>query len=199
LTVGVVLAGLWDSALFGLLRSETPIGRAWALAGYWLGQGGILAPALLGLYLIGRWTRRTALKGAGIQGLAVLALSGAGVQIVKHLVGRPRPRLTAEGVVHWGPALASGLDSFPSGHMTTTVAVAVVLGRFLPETPLGHLFRSLLAAWAMVVGTARVVGGSHFPSDVLGGALLGLLLAVWVTNWFDNRAGGGTNNGESGS
>ena len=68
-----------------------------------------------------------------------------------------------------------GLDAFPSGHAAASFAVATVLARYFPE------WRGLWYGVAVFVGVARVVKGSHFPTDVLGGAVLGFLIAyVWA-------------------
>ena len=67
--------------------------------------------------------------------------------------------------------------SFPSGHATTAV---VFYGAVLVVVALGPLpavakvpALALLAAWGVGICWSRIALGAHFPSDVLGGALLG--------------------------
>ncbi len=67
------------------------------------------------------------------------------------------------------PSLISGLDSFPSGHTTVSFAVATVLAKRFPA------FGPLCVGVAVFVGVSRVLRGSHFPTDVLGGAVVGVL------------------------
>lgn len=86
---------------------------------------------------------------------------------VKLLVRRPRPSLAGL------PPLAStptGL-SFPSAHASTSFAGALCYSRLgLPAAPLYTL--------AVGLSMSRLYLGVHYPSDVLGGALLGTAFAA---------------------
>ena len=62
--------------------------------------------------------------------------------------------------------------SFPSGHTATSFAAALVLARAVPRR--AWLFYVLAAA----IGFSRIYVGVHYPLDVLGGALVGLLVAT---------------------
>jgi undecaprenyl-diphosphatase len=71
------------------------------------------------------------------------------------------------------PLLLSVLgDSFPSGHAATSFAGAAVLMRFLPGR------WPVLVALAVGIAFSRVYVGVHYPSDVIAGALLGVLVAT---------------------
>jgi acid phosphatase (class A) len=61
--------------------------------------------------------------------------------------------------------------SYPSGHATRAMLFADVLGAALPEQ------REALARRAREIGFDRVVGGVHYPSDVVAGRVLGRALA----------------------
>lgn len=73
---------------------------------------------------------------------------------------------------------ASGLDSFPSGHSTASFAVATVLAKRFP------MWGPLCLVIAVFVGVSRVLRGSHFLTDVIGGAVLGILSGFIATASF---------------
>lgn len=148
-----------------------PLARAWAWLAYWAGLGGAQAGLMAALALLwGWWGRRPTHWRAGLAGVASVALSGILVQVCKHLFGRPRPRLALPSDEYFGPTFQSDLLSFPSGHATTSFAVAAALSAFYPR--LAWLFY-LLAAF---ICAGRVIGNSHYLSDVLAGAALGLIV-----------------------
>ena len=74
------------------------------------------------------------------------------------------------------PSFESGFDSFPSGHTTASFAVATVLAHYFPK---GRLVWFGLATFA---GTCRVIKGSHFPTDTLGGVLLGIVAGLAIVH-----------------
>ena len=144
-----------------------------------LGHGNTLVFISLALAGIGyRWEKENVTR-AGLQSLLSHGVAGLIIQIIKHLLGRPRPRLTHQG--HWeiGPSLQGGLDAFPSGHSTASFAVAAVLARYFPN-----------GAWiwyglAGFVALSRIVKGSHFPSDALTGILIGFLVGYIIARPLD--------------
>ena len=152
-------------------------------AGSLLGDGWILVTlsgTLLAIGLLFKWPR---FRAVGWHSLIAHGLAGILVQMLKRLIGRPRPRFTHGDEVLLAPSLAPGFDSFPSGHTTASFAVAAVLARHFPR-----------AAWAIygvagLVGVSRVVRGSHFPTDVAVGATVGLLLGLLVVNFIVNPLG----------
>jgi undecaprenyl-diphosphatase len=116
-------------------------------------------------------------------GIAALVSNG-----LKHLVGRPRPKFVHSGEWQFSPSWASGLDSFPSGHTTASFAVATVLAKRFPA------FGPLCVSVAVLVALSRVLRGSHFPTDVFGGAVFGVLsgslaAAPWKEWWTSIQEG----------
>jgi len=88
---------------------------------------------------------------------------------IKLLVRRPRPVL--EGLPPLGGAPSS--LSFPSAHALSSFAVATAMYRVDPATA-----ATFLVAAAISLG--RPYLGMHYPSDVVVGALLGVLLGLIV-------------------
>ena len=141
----------------------------------WLGQGWLLAAVAIVLFGIGQWRKRPRLRQAAALSLIALLVSGLAVQIVKHLAGRPRPRLVDQGVFSWGPSFQSGHDSFPSGHAISAFTMAAVLSSFYPTG------RWIWYSLALLVAFTRVYIGAHFASDVLVGAVLGVWIGIWAS------------------
>lgn len=114
---------------------------------------------------------------------AVIALSGIVDQILKHLIGRARPRLLrVDGPFHFEPfSTADVLASFPSGHTTSAFAAAVALGLMRPA------WRAWLIGAALMIGASRVLVGAHYPSDVVGGAMLGSAVSLALARSFAQR------------
>ncbi len=84
---------------------------------------------------------------------------------------RPRPYQVNPDIV----CMAAPLDqfSFPSGHTLHAVAFSVVALAHYPW------LWSLLLPFTLLVALSRMVLGLHYPSDVLAGALIGLLVAAF--------------------
>lgn len=132
----------------------------------------LFGEGLLGVALvapIARWRRDIAWSLLLSALLAVLVVHGA-----KELFDIPRPAsvLPASEVNVIGPLLR--VVSFPSGHTTTITVLATILALHLSR---GYLYFIALMA-IILVGVSRVVVGAHWPMDVLGGMVLGWLLAL---------------------
>ena len=87
--------------------------------------------------------------------------------VIKYFVKRPRPFLTVEGLV---PLMTPHGFSFPSGHATLAMTMAVVLSHHFPKS------RPAVYFLAVMVGFSRVYFGVHYLSDVLAGFALGALV-----------------------
>ncbi|MVB09902.1 Undecaprenyl-diphosphatase BcrC [Caprobacter fermentans] len=103
-----------------------------------------------------------------------LALSHLTGQLLKLLVGRPRP-FAAD---HDSSLLikAPGGYSFPSGHSSSSFAAATVF--FLLNSPLCAAAIIL----AFLIAFSRIFLNVHYPSDTLAGSLLGVLCAILVSS-----------------
>ena len=151
------------------------------------------------------WTKLESWRDPGLF-YALLLIVGPGLLVnvlLKPCWSRPRPHATVpfggdrEFLLVWD--LGSGQDdsSFPSGHAAMgfyLMAPALVFYRRRPRLALAFLLLGLLNG--SVIGLARMVAGSHFPSDVLwsGGIIYftALLIAAPFGSW---RERGGRNGG----
>jgi undecaprenyl-diphosphatase len=138
-------------------------------AGDWIGEGSRLIAVSVALLAVGWIFSKPMFNAAGVQTLIAHGIAALVSNGLKHLLGRPRPKFVHSGEWQFTPSWASGLDSFPSGHTTASFAVATVLAKRFPA------FGPLCVSVAMFVAFSRVLRGSHFPTDVFGGAVFGVL------------------------
>ena len=97
---------------------------------------------------------------------------------LKDLVGRPRPCTEVDGVraiqvihllVDCGPG-----KSFPSSHAVNNFAMATLFSYYYRK------WTWAFVAWASLVALSRPAVGVHYPSDILGGALIGAAIAAFM-------------------
>lgn len=106
-------------------------------------------------------------------GFLVLAVLGGrlGLEVLKLLADRPRPSFDEHPVLVFS-------QSFPSGHagnsMITYLALALVLA---PERWRGAAVAGAVVL-ALAIGATRPILGVHWPSDVVGGWLYGVLVVA---------------------
>ena len=105
-------------------------------------------------------------------------------QWLKHWVDRPRP-FQVDPALGWVSAEAG--KSFPSGHTTAAFALATALAIRWPKgSPVWF-------GLAIGVGASRIALGTHWPSDVVAGALVGFGIVFslgWVELKFRASRGG---------
>lgn len=90
--------------------------------------------------------------------------------LLKNWVCRPRPYTAIPQLI---PLVTEGDWSFPSGHSTSSMAAAVAM---FCRTPRGIGVPPVVLAVAICL--SRLYVGVHYPTDVLCGALVGVLAAV---------------------
>ena len=144
-----------------------------------------LTPLMRGLSVVGRggivWlasgialtlARRVRVRGLLQLALAILFASLVNNRLLKPIVGRERPFVSTPQIEVIGSRPNDA--SFPSGHSANAFAGAYVLSRLTPAAQ--------GAWWAMaaLIAYSRVYLGVHYPLDVAGGAVVGLMFGVLV-------------------
>jgi undecaprenyl-diphosphatase len=130
--------------------------------------------ATFALWLLDRPGRVYRWKIACVSGLASAGLGLLIAQAISHVWVRDRPFIAhpSETLLLAAP---SHEPSFPSDHAVAAFAIA-----FSVALVGGRRVGALFLAGATVVGVTRVFVGLHYPGDVAGGALVGLVAALIV-------------------
>ncbi|MEY2495685.1 MAG: hypothetical protein QOJ45_2177 [Verrucomicrobiota bacterium] len=106
------------------------------------------------------------------------ALAGVAARAVKISTGRPRPAAETETSAIWnGPSLKARYNAFPSGHTAASTAFFATLALVSWRIGAGCLVIPLL------IGFSRMYVAAHHLSDVVAGAVLGLLAAYLIVRW----------------
>lgn len=106
--------------------------------------------------------------------IAGVIARGVFVEIIRYFYHRPRPYI----VQNIQPLLDETSWSFPSGHAAFMFAVATIV--FIKNRTLGVVMYVL----AIATGISRVMAHVHWISDIIGGAVLGILVALLIEKIF---------------
>ncbi len=92
---------------------------------------------------------------------------------LKPLIGRVRPcQAFTPDQIHL--LVGCGGLSFPSSHAVNNFGVATVFSQYYPQ------WKQWFYGWASLIAISRVAVGVHYPSDVVGGAICGTLIALLI-------------------
>ena len=177
----VGVADTWDRTLMLALAAGREPWLTWwmkflSIAGSGLIEIPLALLLVLGLFLRKRkveawWYAAAALSGWALSGLAKLA------------VQRPRPHLIPR-LMHGG-----GWFSYPSGHSMLAPIIfglgIIVWAAPWPSPALRRAALVLAALFALGIGFSRVYLGVHYPSDVVGGLLLGTTWSALALLWWE--------------
>ncbi len=134
------------------------------------GKGSCSVQMILVIFLWKNYSRKLAgeVLASGVLARPVIT------EIIRFIWVRPRPFDVVSNIHLLLPAKVE--PSFPSGHASFFFALAITI--YFYDKKLGKWLFSI----ALLMGLARIFVGYHWPSDILGGAVIGVLVA-----WFVNK------------
>jgi membrane-associated phospholipid phosphatase len=130
-------------------------------------------------WIVGKVSHNEKLVEQGVVSGAAVVLSLSLSYLTKYTIRRERPYATYSDIQ---PYTADNTPSFPSNHTTVAFSTATYVSLAYPKWYV--IVPSY--AWASAVGYSRLHLGEHYPSDVLGGAILGAgsaFLCYKLNNW----------------
>ena len=141
-----------------------------------LGNAGVIWILAAVILLISKKYRKT-----GIQMIAAMLITFIiGNLILKNVIHRPRPYVVDPMLI---PRVVKPLEySFPSGHTMNGVTAALTM--YFGEKRIG--IPALILA--VLIAFSRIYNLVHFPTDIIGGIVIGACSAIFV-QWLMNRKG----------
>lgn len=148
-----------------------------------VGRAQYILPVLAGSYVLTKLTRHDRVAAAVLRIAAGYLVADAIGGTLKPAIGRRRPG--AGGAWTFKPfGSADGRwRAFPSAHTVHATALAAGIATEVRRpwvTGIG-------ATAAAIVGVQRVYTGAHWPSDVLGGGIIGVVVGGGVVRWLGGR------------
>jgi undecaprenyl-diphosphatase len=115
---------------------------------------------------------KTSNRHIGFEALVALTVSHLVVQALKRSVCRIRPKDILPKINTFNVSL--DLYSFPSGHTTAVFSIATTLALY------SHVLTFLLFPIALIVGISRLYIGVHYPSDVIAGIFIAVVISTMI-------------------
>lgn len=144
------------------------------LAGYF--QYFLIAIFLLLLFFSG-YAKREKLRLFWVTFISITVARLGVVELIRFFYHRPRPF-----IVHQVRQLLYENDwSFPSGHSAFFFAMAMAIYLYNKKWGIGFFLAAIL------INISRIIAGVHYPSDIIGGAIIGIAVA-YIVFYFAEKA-----------
>ena len=156
----------------------------WMVSAKW--SSALLLLALVWILL--HQNRRHALLMLVMLAFTVLVADQVSSGLIKHLVERLRPTHdpSLDNMVHVINGYRGGMYGFVSSHAANFFAVATLLSFVMRH----RLVTCSLFTWALLQCYSRVYLGVHYPGDIMGGIVVGVLVGwlLWcLMRWIQHR------------
>lgn len=134
------------------------------------------------------WTKGGQIGKIAVIGVLLLIIAGdqLGHRVIKEIFQRERPCNVFSDILT--PLGCTGSYSFPSNHALNNFAAATFFYRLFPK------LKWILFITAFLVALSRLYLGLHYPSDMIGGALIGIFFGyifaegvLRFNRWLDVR------------
>ena len=169
----------WDTTLFLFLNSKH--NDFFDVVMFWISKGYFWIPVyLLFLYFMIKYYKYKTIYIILAYALLITLTDQVSVQLFKNFFHRLRPchEPAIEGIVHTVNGYCGGDYGFVSSHASnffgfTTLTILLLRKKI-------KYLSVILIIWASTICYTRIYLGVHYPGDILGGALVGIILAFGV-------------------
>lgn len=127
-----------------------------------------LIVALLALVFFSSYSKREKWMLLVVAGAASIIARFGVAELIRFFYHRPRPFAALPGVHQ---LFTDSAWAFPSGHATFFFALSTVAYLYNKKWGIGFFIATVL------ITVSRVISGVHYPSDILGGAAIGVVVA----------------------
>jgi len=183
----VGLGVFWfDKSVFLLMRNfNTPIWRGFEIVFSFAAWLALSALVFAVAFIVDKFKLKSKLTNVALYVFGAVVGAGGVAAILRVVLGRMRPVffLALDKTGFYPGNFEWAFNSMPSGHATASFAALVMIGLFFPKWK--------WATWtlAIIIGISRICIGAHWPSDVLLGALIGMIAADLVKHYLPRILG----------